>query len=131
PPRLPRDEAPTGIVGAETAAGRAAVTAAAEDPTAVAPAPAPAAEAEEIVTGADEAIRVLSGRRRPRHRPEDEPEPTVLAPGATRIGARAIAASRPATPRRRGIEPQRIAALIALLVAIAAFVVVVVLRVGL
>ncbi len=83
-----------------------------------------------IDTGNAETVRVLSSQRRPRHRAEDEPEPPTLAAAATRAGARAIGSSRPdaGSPRRR--EPQRIGALIALAVAIIAFLLVVVLRVG-
>jgi len=88
-----------------------------------------AAETEVVVTGKDETIRLLSGRRRPRHSIEDEHEPATLAAGATRVGARSIGTSRDdAPPRRR--EPQRIGALVALAIAVAAFVLVVVLRVG-
>lgn len=125
------DEAPTRVAPTTAAARiepRPAPPAAPAPP--VAPAP-PAAEPVEIQTGPDEGVRLLSSRRRPRHRPEDEPEPVTLAPGATRIGAHAIAASRTDAPaRHRAIEPQRVAAIIALLIAIAAFVIVVVLRVG-
>jgi hypothetical protein len=87
------------------------------------------AETKVVETGNDETVRVLSSHRRPRHSAEDEREPPTLAAGATRVGARSIGSSRPdASSRRR--EPQRIGALIALAVAITAFVLVVVLRVG-
>jgi hypothetical protein len=72
-------------------------------------------------------IRLVAGRRRVRHRIEDETEPAQLAPGATEMGARSISDRADA---HRVLEPQRIGALIALLIAIAAFVLVVVLRVG-
>ncbi|HWV87392.1 MAG TPA: hypothetical protein VNZ62_18220 [Capillimicrobium sp.] len=124
------DEAPTRVAPA-TAAARAEPPAATPAATPPAPEPVAAEPVAEIQTGPDEGVRLLSSRRRPRHRPEDEPEPETLAPGATRIGARAIASSRTgASARHRAIEPQRVAALIALVIAIAAFVIVVVLRVG-
>jgi hypothetical protein len=93
-------------------------------------APASTAETEVIDTGNDETVRFLSGRRRPRHSAEDEHEPPTLAAGATRAGARSIGSggATPSASRRR--EPQRIGALVALAIAIAAFVLVVVLRVG-
>lgn len=95
------------------------------------PAEDPATAATEVVeTGNEETVRFLSGRRRQRHRIEDEHEPETLAAGATRVGARSIGSSRTDAPHRRALEPQRIGALIALAIAILAFVLVVVLRVG-
>ena len=90
----------------------------------------PATAATEVVdTGNDETVRFLSGRRRPRHSVEDEREPATLAAGATRAGARSIGSTRVDGGSRRR-EPQRIGALVALAVAVLAFVLVVVLRVG-
>ena len=90
----------------------------------------PATAATEILdTGNDETIRILSGRRRPRHSAEDEREPATIPADAIRAGARAIGSTRRDAPSRR-LEPQRVGALIALAVAILAFVLVVVLRVG-
>ncbi|HEU4658066.1 MAG TPA: hypothetical protein VFR97_11090 [Capillimicrobium sp.] len=79
----------------------------------------------------EESVRVLSRPPRPRHTPEDETEPAMLSPGATRIGARSITTTREgaADGRRRG-RAQRVVALLALAIAIAAFVLVVVLRLG-
>ncbi len=91
--------------------------------------PASSARTEVLDTGNDETVRVLSDRRRPRHSAEDEHEPATLAAGATRVGARAIGSTR-ADARSRSRDPQRIGALIALAIAITAFVLVVVLRVG-
>jgi hypothetical protein len=88
------------------------------------------AETEVVDTGNDETIRVLSSHRRPRHSVEDEHEPPTLAAGATRVGARSIGSSRGLDAASRRREPQRIGALVALAIAIAAFVLVVVLRVG-
>jgi hypothetical protein len=88
------------------------------------------AETEVVDTGNDETIRVLASRRRPRHSAEDEHEPPTLAAGATRVGARSIGSSRGADASSRRREPQRIGALVALAIAIAAFLLVVVLRVG-
>jgi hypothetical protein len=90
----------------------------------------PGTAATEVVeTGNDETVRFLSGRRRPRHSIEDEREPATLPAGATRAGARSIGSTRVDGGARRR-EPQRIGALVALAVAIIAFVLVVVLRVG-
>jgi hypothetical protein len=87
----------------------------------------PTAETEIVDAGADQTVRVLSGHRRPRHRAEDEEEPTRISPTATRVGARSISPAASST-RHRG--PQRTVALFALAVAIVAFLLVVVLRVG-
>ncbi|MCW3005810.1 MAG: hypothetical protein JWP17_436, partial [Solirubrobacterales bacterium] len=87
----------------------------------------PTAETEIVDAGADRTVRVLSGHRRPRHRAEDEEEPTRISPTATRVGARSIS---PAASRTRHRGPQRTVALVALAVAIVAFLLVVVLRVG-
>lgn len=77
----------------------------------------------------EETVRVLSRAPRPRHRPEDETEPHDLDPDAIQMGARSITAgSEP--PRGRSADPQRIAALVALAIAVLAFVLVVLLRVG-
>ncbi|MFN8201620.1 MAG: hypothetical protein U0S48_03585 [Solirubrobacteraceae bacterium] len=70
---------------------------------------------------------MLSRAPRRRHDAADEQEPERLAPGAARIGARTMNRTM---HRHRAFEPQRIGALVALAIAIAAFVLVVVLRVG-
>jgi hypothetical protein len=93
------------------------------------PAIPPTAETQVVDVGVgSETVRVLSGSRRRRHSAEDEEEPTRLSPGATRIGARSISPGTGGRTSRRG--PQRTVALVALAIAIAAFLLVVVLRIG-
>ena len=82
PPEIPGDEggeAPTQAVAARTALWSGGATDNGDAPTAVA--------ASEPLT-ADEGVRVLSPRPRPRHRLEDETGDVALSPGATAIGAR-------------------------------------------
>jgi hypothetical protein len=92
----------------------------------------PDAAVTEPLPVSEEGVRVLSRAPRRRHSAEDELEPMVLAPGATKMGARSITSTRaaPAPGRRSGGALPRIAALVALAIAVTAFVLVVILGVG-
>lgn len=93
------------------------------EPQRVAP---PDGAGETVPTATGETVRVISSPRRRRHLPEHETEPSELSPGAAQIGARFITPAE----EHRGLDPQRIVALVALAIAFGVFVLVVVLGVG-
>lgn len=105
--------------GPATAAGRATSGDPAADVT------APLDRADHPLD--DVTVRLIAGNPRVRHRIEDEIEPVELAPGATASGARSITGRADA---HHVLDAKRIGALVALLIAIAAFLLVVVLRIG-